>query len=179
MKRTFIILVVLFFSLWSKSQTYENRYAIETTLDGKTPIVYEENTGSLQLNSSTGDLIFTTNLANFKTEDKVTDSLLSDQEFVIFKFTANVGQNIFGLINDQNADKYTRITGIILVNNVSYNTEASIRLNNLTEKSNMSKALVDMKLEVNPKVIKIPYISDYFKNILLFQVDDGYVNQNK
>lgn len=52
MKRTFIILVVLFFSLWSKSQTYENRYAIETTLDGKTPVVYEENTGSLQLTSA-------------------------------------------------------------------------------------------------------------------------------
>ena len=165
-------------SFGTKAQTSDSRFAVETVLD-KATVVYEENRGALKLNSGTGELIFITNLANFQTGNKTTDSLLTEQKIMLFTFNANIGQNITGLMDQENDDKYHTITGIVTVNNVSYNTEASIRLKNLSEKSNLSKVLVDLKLEVDPKIIKLPYLSDYFKNILLFQIDDSYFNQNK
>ena len=179
LKINFIVVVIALLSFGTNAQTSDSRFAIETTLEDKATVVYEENRGALKLNSSTGELIFITNLANFQTGNKTIDSLVSEQKIMLFTFNANIGQNIPGLMDEQNDDKYHAITGIVTVNNLSYNTEAFIRLKNLSEKSNLSKVLVDLKLEIDPKIVKLPYLSDYFKNVLLFQIDDSYFNQNK
>jgi len=179
LKIKFIIATIISMSFDIKAQISDSRYVVETTLDNKTPVVYEDNRGAFKFNINTGDLLFVTNLSNFKTGNKTTDSLLSEQEVILFTFSANTGQNLSGLIDQQNDDKYHSVTGIITVNNVTYNKEGFYRLKNLSERSNLSKVLVDLKLEIDPKVIKLPYLSDYFKNTLIFEVEDNFMNQNK
>jgi hypothetical protein len=176
----FVITLLLFLPCTIDAQGIESRFAIETTYDGKTPVVFEENYGSLKLNSNTGDLVFTTNLKKFKTDVKSVDSLLSLQnpDMLLFKFSANLGQSIFGLINEENDNTNHKIIGTILVNNKSYPTEAYVNFKNLTEKSNLTKALIDLNFVVDPKIVIIPCLSDYFKNTLLFEMEDGYINQN-
>ena len=177
-KISFLLIVGIFLPKAATSQIIESRFAIETTFNDKTPIAYEENYGSLKLNSNTSDLIFTTNLANIRTGDKKVDSLLIEQENIPFTFRANLGQGLFSLINEENDDAYHKILGEITVNNVTYQAEAYVKIENFSDKSNMSKALLDLKLQLDPKAITIPFLSAYFNNIILFQINDGIINQN-
>jgi hypothetical protein len=175
-----VVILLIVITLSCKSQNLQSRYAIETTLGSdKTPVVYKENYGEFRFNSNTGELFFSTNLGNLKTGNKNTDSLLLEKGLILFTFTANLGQNLFELIDQQNDDKYHKILGTVVVNNVSYNAEAFVKLKNISEKSNLSKLLMDLKLDIDPKVIKIPILSDYFKNILLFHIEENWINQNK
>ena len=165
-------------SITAKSQTLQSRFAIETTFNDKTPIAYEENYASLKLNSNTSDLTFNTNLSNIRTGDKNVDSLLIEQENIQFTFQANLGQGLFGLINEENDDTYHKILGTITVNNINYKSEAYVKIENFADKSNMSKSLLDFKLQFDPKIIIIPYLSNYFNNTVLFQMNGGIINQN-
>ena len=170
--------VLLLFSIGLKAQTMQTRFTIETTFNDTTTATYEGNYGSIKLNSTTSDLVFTTNLANLKTGSKRIDSLLIEQERVQFTFQGNLGRGLFGIINEENDDTFHKITGTITVDDVSYPAEARIRIENLPDKSNISKALLDLIIEFDPKVVKIPFLSTYFTNKLLFQVNDGVVNQS-
>jgi hypothetical protein len=163
----------------SKAQAIKTRYAIETTFDKKVPVAYEELFGSLVLNSVSGDITFTTDLADIKTGDKRTDSLLAGQENIPFVFQAGLPQGLSGVVNAENDDKFHKIVGAITVNGSSFPLEAEMRVNNLINRSDLSKALLDLRFEIDPKVVLIPILSDYFKNILLFQVSDGIINQNR
>jgi hypothetical protein len=178
LKLHFIVVVVVSLSLSIKAQSSDSRYSVQTIFDNNL-VTYEGNRGALRLDINSGDLIFISNLANFQTGHKTTDSLLSEQHVMLLTFNANIGQNIFELIDRQNDDRYHMTTGTITVNNVSYNMEGFFRLKNLGEESNLSKVLVDLKLEIDPKIVKLPYLSDYFKNTLVFYIEDSYSNQNK
>jgi hypothetical protein len=43
----------------------------------------------------------------------------------------------------------------------------------------VSKSLLDLRLDIDPEVILIPYLSDYFNSHLLFQIEDGFINKMK
>jgi hypothetical protein len=173
-----LVMLVLYFSFIMRAQTVQTRYTIETTFNDTITTTYEGNYGSIKLSSTTADLLFTTNLANLKTGNKKIDSLLIEQERIPFSFQGNLGQGLFGIINEENDDTFHKITGTITVDNISYPAEARIRIENLPDKTNISKALLDLILEFDPKVVKIPFLSTYFNNKLLFQINDGVVNQN-
>lgn len=180
MKLRLLLFNLLFcFSLCIDAQIAETRYAIETTFDGKTPVTYEQIYGSLRLNSTNGELTFTTNLAKLKTGNSTIDSTLSEVERLPFSFQGMLGQDLFGIIKDVNDDSYHKVVGSVTVNNVSYSTIAMLKIENISNKSDMSKMLLDMRLDIDPKVIIIPYLSDYFNNILIFQIEDGTVNKLK
>ncbi|HXB39163.1 MAG TPA: hypothetical protein VNZ49_01395 [Bacteroidia bacterium] len=67
-------------SVGLKAQTTQTRYTIETTFNDTITTTYEGNYGSIKLNSSTSDLIFTTNLANLNTGNKRIDSLFVNRQ---------------------------------------------------------------------------------------------------
>ena len=175
MKRLRFIIVLFVVSFASISQNAETRFVIETTFNDTIPVLYEQNYGSLKFNSTTGDLTFSTNLANFKTGNKITDSLLSEKKQIQFTFQGNLDQNLFKIVGEENDDKLHKITGNILVNNISYFTDAYVSVENFSDKSAPSKILLDLKLEVDPKVVVIPYLSNYFNHVLLFQINNGVI----
>lgn len=177
--RSIIVLLICFFSLQIRSQILETRYAIQTTFDDKKPVAYESNYGSLRINSSSGDLIFSTDLAALKTGNNKTDSLLVETGKIPFTFFGNLSQGLFGIINEENDDNYHKVLGTITINQSVYPAEAYVRINNLSDKSDISKALLDFRLQIDPRSVSIPILSDYFKNALLFLVIDGVINQNK
>lgn len=162
-----------------KSQTAETRYAIETTFDGKTPVTFEEMFGALNLNSNTGELTFTTNLAKLKTGNKTVDSLLNEQALLPFTFQGSLGQDLFAIIKDQNDDTFHKVVGSVTVNNINYPSIAQVKIENISNKSDISKTFLDLRLEIDSKVIRIPYLSDYFNSILLFQIENGVLNKLK
>jgi hypothetical protein len=176
LKRSFALLLI---TASLKAQITETRFAIETTFDGKTPVSYDQNFGSLTLNSSSGELRFSTNMAKLKTGDKTIDSLLAEQDQIQLVFQGNVGQVLFGIINEENDDTYHKVLGTITVNNSTYQTVAYLKIENLSNKSDVSKSLLDLRLDIDPEVILIPYLSDYFNSHLLFQIEDGFINKMK
>jgi hypothetical protein len=170
-----LLLIILVLSINSRAQNTEIRFAVETTFNDTVSIAYEQNYGSLKYNSGTSDLIFTTNLANFKTGNKKIDSLLIDKEQIQFLFQSNLGLGFFGVVREENDNIYHKITGTVIVNNISYPTEAFVAVENFADKSSPGKILLDLKLEINPKIVIIPYLSNYFNNVLVFQVSDGII----
>ncbi len=161
----------------AQSQLANTRYAIETTFNDTLIVVYEQNNGVLKLNVVNNDLTFSTLLNQLTTNNKRIDSLLVTETNISFDFTANLEQGIWGLIKDENDDTYHNLQGTITINNVAYTTQAQIRVNNFGEKSNVSKALLDFKLQINPQKIIIPVLSTYFNHDILFQVNDGSINK--
>ncbi len=176
--KTIFLFFTFSLSCFLNAQVVETRYGIATTFDDKTTVSYDENYGSLILNSGSGDITFSTDLARLKTLNKRVDSLLTDLEKIPLTFKANLAQGLFAIVNEENDETYHRLVGTLVVNNQSYNAEALVRVNNFVAKSDISKALLDMSLEIDPKKVTLPVLSDYFSNVLLFQITDGIINQN-
>lgn len=178
MKKLILCFALFLLAFGLKAQLIESRYAIETTFDDKAPTVYEENYGVVRLNTSSGDLVFTTDMAKLKTGNKKVDSLLMEQETIPLVFKGNLGQGLFGIINQENDDTYHKVVGTITVNGNSYAAAVNVKIDNMADKSNMSKALLDLKFELDPAVVTMPCLTAYFNHVLFFQLNDGYVNQN-
>lgn len=179
MKKKLKVIVVLLIvtSTNIKAQITETRFGIETTFDGKTPVAYEGNYGAIKLNTNTSELVFQTNLADIKTRNKKVDSLLNEVETIAFIFKGNVGIDVFKLITEQNDDTYHKILGSVIVDNIVYQAEGYIKLENFGDKSNLNKLYIDFKIQIDPKLIQIPYLSAYFNNQLLIEINDGLINQ--
>jgi hypothetical protein len=175
-KKLLVWMPLLISSMFSKAQIAETHYAIET-LFSNTPVLYERNLGTVKFNANTNELVFSTNLANLKTGSKSIDSALADQELIQFTYVGNLGKDLFGIVKEENNDDYRKIVGTIIVNSTSYPAEAFLRIKNLAYKSDLSKALFNLRLEVNPKIIFIPYLSSYFENPIVFIIEDEIVNK--
>lgn len=161
------------------AQMLEARYTIETTFDGDTIMtLYEKNKGKILLNTVSGELLFKANLADIRTANDSIDSLLMDEEKLFLVFQANIGQSISDLIGKQNDDRYHKIIGTVQVDNKSYSAEAYIKFKNLSDKSDLKNLLMDLKLEVDPKQVHIPYLSDFFEHILILQVNECVVRRS-
>lgn len=154
----------------------EARYALETSLDGKTTKVYEKSFCTIQLNSSSGEMNLYTDLATLQTDNKKTDSLLAQEEQIPFAVKATLSDGISGVINDENGETYHKIIGTLTVDNAASPVEVYVRVKNLADKSDVSKALMDVKFEIDPKSVSLPVLSDYFTNTLVFQVNNAFIN---
>jgi hypothetical protein len=170
------LLSLLLLPFLSAAQLQQSRFVIETTLDGKSPAIYEENYGTVRLSPNTGDISFYTNLADVKTNNAKTDSLLQKQETIRFSFEGNLREGLASIINEVNNDKFHKVEGTLYINTVAYPMEAYVKIDNFGDRSNFSKAMMDLKLTVDPAIISLPCLSDYFKNTLVMQVNDGAIN---
>ena len=178
-KSCLLIIAMFLFSVPAKSQDKKTYYSIETTYNNGTAVVYAGNFGVLNLNYNTNDIMFTANLAILKTGNKKVDSLLVEQKVIQFTFEANLGQGLLGLINEVNDNTYHKILGTLMVNNISYQTIAYVRIENVLKDSRkINKTLIDIKLQFEPNKVNIPHLSGYFNNTMLFKINDGIIYQN-
>jgi hypothetical protein len=175
MKISFSILIILGLWINTMGQNPEIHYVVLTTFNGKTPVTYDQNYGSLNYSAGTGDLTFTTNLANFKTGSKKIDSLLLEKGQMQFTFLSNLGRDFFAIVREENDHTAHKIMGSVVVNNTYYPTEAYVEVEDFADKSNPGKIILDLKLDIDPKKIFIPYLSNYFNNDIVFQVNDGII----
>ena len=62
---------------------------------------------------------------------------------------------------------------------MSYPTTALVRIENiLKDVKNISKTVVNLKLQFNPDKVNIPYLSGYFSKSLMFKIKDGVIYEN-
>lgn len=179
-QKQFYLIVACFFSLATYfGQRIETRFGVASITGQSTTVTFEQNFGSLQFNSISSELLFQTDFARLVTGDKKTDSLLKQQGAISFSFQAILENNLQSIVNEENDESYHRVVGLISVITDTYPAEGYVRINNPGVKSDMTRALLDLQLELDLKKIPIPILSNYFTGPLLISVNDGIINQNR